>query len=56
MLALYLYAGVLVYTGAAIARRHTFRNATVASIVRGAVIGILVWPVGLVLLYLSRAR
>lgn len=56
MLSLYLYTGVLIYTGAAIARRHTFRNATVPSIVRGAIIGILAWPIGLVLLYISRTR
>lgn len=47
LLGIYLLFGLGVYTGIACSRLHTFKGASTFSIVKGLILGFLLWPVGL---------
>lgn len=50
LLAIYLLFGLGVYTGVSVSRLSTFKGASTFSIVKGALLGFLLWPVGLAVL------
>jgi hypothetical protein len=47
----YFLFGLGFYTGVALCRRHTFKGSTLCGIARGVVIGILLWPLAIPLVY-----
>lgn len=47
LLGAYLLIGVGVYLGVAASHMETFNGASTFSIIKGAVLGFLLWPVGL---------
>jgi len=49
----YLLIGIGFYIGLAITRRDTFQKATVWSVIKGILLGILLWPVGIYVAYKS---
>jgi len=48
----YLMIGVGFYLGLAVCRLNSFRGATFMGILRGAVLGILIWPLAILAVYL----
>jgi len=49
----YLLIGLGVYLSAAAIRFSAFNDASTISIIKGIILGILLWPVGLYILYLA---
>jgi len=41
--------GVGFYTGVALCNKHTFKEADLMSILRGICLGVLIWPVGILI-------
>ena len=51
----YLLPGIVFYTVMAIKNRDSFKDASVRSVLRGLIGGILVWPlVAIILIYLNK--
>ena len=46
----YFAIGLGFYLGVSLCRLHSFKGATIMSILRGFILGLLLWPVGIVLL------
>jgi len=48
----YLLVGLGVYLAASASNPNSFKGASLFAIAKGAILGMLLWPIGLVLLYL----
>ena len=56
MIYYYLLIGVSFYIGVAISRRDSFKNATIWSIIKGLFLGLILWPVGIITLYIVTSK
>jgi len=53
MISYYLAVGVGVYLSASASHFNSFKNASTVSIIKGILLGLVFWPIGITILYLE---